>query len=443
MLQSDKWERDGDLVMYRGHVYVPKDPQLRHDIAHTHHDSMMTGHPGQWKTLELVSHNYWWLGISCYVASYVAGCDVCNHCKSFPMQKVGKLTPNWIPTCCWEVISVDTIGELPESKGYNTILVAVDRLSKHIHAIPTITTVDSTGVACLFLEHVWRHHGLLEAIISDRGSAFVSNFSRELAALLDIRLTPSTAYHPQTDRQMEQVNQEIKAYLWVFVSHHQDDWADWLPLAEFAYNNHIHSTTHHTLFELDSGQHPQMGSEPTRSSTVEATDDFAQRMSQMQDEVKAALDHATDEMPWYYDHQTSPAPPYKIGAKLWLNAQNYMTTCLTKKLDHKWLGPFVIKKVISPAAVKLHLSPCEQGIHPVISVSNVCPYHPDPIPERLLNPCPNPVLVDGSEEYEVESIVDSKYRYQCLHYLVKFKGWPDSDNEWLPANHLANAPDTM
>src|SRR5260221_2323878 len=152
--------------------------QLHHDIVHTHHDSVMTGHPGQWKSLELVHHNYWWPGISCYVASYMAGCDACNCCKSFLMQKVGKLTPIWIPICHWEVISVDTIGELPESKGYNTILVVVDRLSKHIHAVPTITTVDSTGVAHLFLEHVWRHHGLLEAIISDRGSTFISNFSR-------------------------------------------------------------------------------------------------------------------------------------------------------------------------------------------------------------------------------------------------------------------------
>src|SRR5258708_4511120 len=85
--------------MYRGHVYVPKDPQLCHNIVHAHHDSVMTGHPGQWKTLGLVSHNYWWLGISRYVASYVAGCDACNCCKSFLMQKVGKLTPNRIPTC--------------------------------------------------------------------------------------------------------------------------------------------------------------------------------------------------------------------------------------------------------------------------------------------------------------------------------------------------------
>src|SRR5258708_23783955 len=103
-------------------------------------------------------------------------------------------------------ISVDTIRELPESKGYNAILVVVDRLSKHIHAMPTITTVDSAGVVCLFLEHVWRHHGLPEAILSDRGSAFISNFSRELAALLNIQLTPSTAYHPQTDRQTDRAS---------------------------------------------------------------------------------------------------------------------------------------------------------------------------------------------------------------------------------------------
>src|SRR5258707_2117886 len=104
-------------------------------------------------------------------------------------------------------------------------------------------------------------------------------------------------------------------------------------------------------------------------------------MSKMQDKVKAALDHAADKMAQYYDCRRSPAPAYKVRAKVWLNTQNYMTTCLTKKLDHKWLGPFVIEKVVSPTAIKLCLSPHKQGIHPVISVSNVCPYHPDPILE--------------------------------------------------------------
>src|SRR5260221_10706319 len=139
------------------------------------------------------------------------------------------------------------------------------------------------------------------------------------------------------DGQMEQVNQKIEAYLRVFVSHCQDDWADWLPLAEFAYNNRIHSATCCTPFKLDSGQHPRMGSEPTQSSAVEAADNFAQQMSQMQDKAKAALKHTADEMARYYDCWRSPAPAYEVRAKVWLNTQNYMTTRPTKNLDHKWL----------------------------------------------------------------------------------------------------------
>jgi len=215
---------------------------------------------------------------------------------------------------------VDTIGELPESKGYNAILVVVDRLSKRIHTVPMVTTVDSTGVARLFLEHIWRHHGLPEKVLSDRGMAFVSRFSSELAALLGIKLTPSTPYHPQTDGQMECMNQEIEAYLHVFVNHCQDDWADWLPLAEFAYNNQVHSATCQTPFELDSGQHPQMGTEPTRSSNVEAADAFASQMMKMQEEAKAALEHAADKMAWYYDRNRKATPEYKEGQKVWLSS---------------------------------------------------------------------------------------------------------------------------
>ena len=193
------------------------------------------------------------------------------------------------------------IGELPKSCGNNAILVVVDRLSKCIHAIPTVTSVDSEGVARLFLENVWRHHGLPDKIISDRGSAFVSKFSKALVTLLGVGLTPSTTHHPQTNGQTKCVNQETKTYLCVFINHHQDNWADWLPIAEFAYNNHIHSSTHHTPFELDTGQHPHMGTEFPCTSTIEAADAFVSHMAQMQEEAKATLSHAADEMAWYYD----------------------------------------------------------------------------------------------------------------------------------------------
>src|SRR6266436_2575756 len=111
------------------------------------------------------------------------------------------------------------IGELPDSKGYNAVLMVVDRLSKWIHAIPTVTSLDSAGVAWLFLEHIWCHHRLLEEVISNHRPAFISNFSCKLTALLGVKLTPSTSYHPQTDGQTERMNKEIEAYLRVFMSH--------------------------------------------------------------------------------------------------------------------------------------------------------------------------------------------------------------------------------
>ena len=224
--------------------------------------------------LGLVLWNYWWPGLSRYVTKFVTGCDACNQMKTFPMQKVGKLIPNKVPDQHWQVISVDMIRELLDSKGYNAVLVVVDHLPKQIHTIPTVTSLDSAGVAWLFLKHTWHHHGLPEEVISDCGPTFISNFSCKLAALLRVKLTPSTSYHPQTDGQTEHMNQEIEAYLHVFVSHQQDNWADWLPLVEFVYNNKIHAATCRTPFELDAGQHPCLGVEPTRTLTVEAMDTF-------------------------------------------------------------------------------------------------------------------------------------------------------------------------
>src|SRR5260370_10281398 len=162
------------------------------------------------------------------------------------MQKVGKLIPNKVPDQHWQVISIDMIREFLDSKGYNAILMVVDCLSKQIHAIPTVTSLDSAGVTQLFLEHIWHHHRLPEEVISDHRSTFISNFSCKLTALLGVKLTPSTSYHPQTDGQTEHMNQEIEAYLRVFVSHHQDNWANWLPLVELAYNNKVHTATHWT-----------------------------------------------------------------------------------------------------------------------------------------------------------------------------------------------------
>src|SRR5258708_16928014 len=127
-------------------------------------------------------------------------------------------------------------------------------------------------------------------------------------------------------------------------------------MVEFAYNNKVQTATCWTPFELDVGQHPCLGVEPMRTSTVEAADTFASRLDCAQEEAKAALERAADDMKRYYDWNCQAVPEYKVGDRVWLSRQNYSSDCPMKKLDHKWAGPFLITKVVSPAAVKLRLS---------------------------------------------------------------------------------------
>lgn len=190
-------------------------------------------------------------------------------------------------------------------------------------------------------------HGLPESVISDQGTQFISHFMKALYQLLGIKITASTAYHPQTDGQTERVNQEIEQFLRLFINQRQDDWYEWVAIAEFAYNNRIHASTQTTPFLLDTGQHPRTSMAPTRDTPLETLDDFTRRMAKATEEAQAALTKAADEMTQFYDRHWQDAPEYKQGDKVWLNSENLTTTHLSKKLDHKWMGPYSIEKVIS------------------------------------------------------------------------------------------------
>jgi len=131
------------------------------------------------------------------------------------------------------MLSVDFVVELPLSSGCDTVMIVVDLMSKWAHFIPTHTTVTAEGAARLFLHQVWKLHGLLKCVVSDRRPQFVTCFTRELYRLLEIKLASSIAWHPQTDGQTEHVNQELDQYLQLFVNKWQDNWYDLLSMAEF------------------------------------------------------------------------------------------------------------------------------------------------------------------------------------------------------------------
>ena len=129
--KNKEWEeREDDVILWQGHIYVPKDKVLHGCIIRLHHDTQITGHPGQYKTIELVTSNYWWPGVSRDMKAYVKGCEKCQATKIHRTKPTGPLNPHDIPSEPWEVVGMDLIGRLPESGGYDTISVFSDHFLK-------------------------------------------------------------------------------------------------------------------------------------------------------------------------------------------------------------------------------------------------------------------------------------------------------------------------
>ncbi|GLB36661.1 putative retrotransposable element tf2 155 kda protein type 1-like [Lyophyllum shimeji] len=307
-------------------------------------------------------------------------------------------------------------------------MVVVDSVGKRAHFIPTHTTCTAMGAANLYRKHVWKLHGLPDAFVSDRGPQFVVEFTRELYRLLGIKLSTSTAYHPQSDGQTERVNQELEQYLRVFCNERQDDWDDLLPEAEFQYNNHVHSATKYTPFMLDTGRNPRMGFEPRPlNSNNETANEFFERMKLAQEEAKAALAKAKDDMAWYYDQRRTPAPEYKPGDRVYLDASDIETTRPSKKLSHRYLGPYTVERQVGSLAYKLRLPRSMSCLHPVFNAVKLRLAPPDPIPGRRARPPPPPTLINNEEWFNVEDILDSRIFRRKLQYKVKWKGYGYED----------------
>ena len=241
---------------------------------------------------------------------------------------------------------------------------------------------------------------------------FASNFLGELYKLLGIKRKMATAFHPQTDRQTEQLNCEINQYLRTYVNDRQNDWAKWIKIAQFVWNNTVSEVTTDSPFGITWSYSPHMGVEPTETVAPVAKD-FAAIFNK----VVEASEKAKLSMKVQADKHQNPAPDYKVGQQVWLSMDNLcMLNRASKKLTEKWIGPYEVTQV-TPNAVELKL-PKTLRIHPVVNVSHVKPYL-GPLPRQPMSrPGPIQVSKEHDEEYKVDYIVAS-HIYRCqLQYLV-------------------------
>jgi len=256
------------------------------------------------------------------VKQYVEGCDSYQRNKNHTEQLAGKLMPNLIPEKPWMHISADFITKLPIAQGYDSILVVVDQLMKIVYFIPTTEKTSAEGLARLFRDNVWKLYGLPESIISDRGPQFAAGIIWELNRMLGIESKLLTAFHPQTDRQTERVNQELEQYLRMFIDYRQEQWPDWLGIAEFTYNNKVHSSTKMSPFKANYGQDPRMGFEMRRKGKYKGAEKFVVKMKEVQEEAKVALGKVQEEMKKYADRKRTEVDEYKVGDLVMLSTKD-------------------------------------------------------------------------------------------------------------------------
>jgi len=198
---------------------------------------------------------------------------------------------------------VDFITKLLVVAGKDAILVVCNRLSKMTHFVATTEGTSAEGLARLFWDNVWKLHGLLESVVSDRGPQFAAELTKELNRMLGIKTKLSAAFHPQTDGQTERMNQEVEQYLRVFIKHRQKDWPEWLAMAEFAINNKVHTATKVSPFMANYGKEMRMGGDIRRKEKVESATEFVKRIKKVHEEVETALRKTQEEMKRHADRE--------------------------------------------------------------------------------------------------------------------------------------------
>ena len=261
----------------------------------------------------------------------------------------------------------------------------------------------------------------------------MSHFSKAICKATNIQQNISTAFHPRTDGQTERMNQWIETYLRSYVNGRQNNWSALLPLAEFAHNSWKHDATKHTPHELIIGTIPSAKLIPLDDSTPTAHSRLL--------ELSRARSDAQDALNKRVTHSRTPKE-YQINQKVWLDGRNLKTNTPSKKLAPRRYGPFRILERVSPVAYRIKL-PETMKIHNVFHMDLLNPYHETRAYGENY-PQPPPELIDGEEEFEVEDIIsDRKHgRNRIQQYLVKWKGYPASENSWVNANDL-HAPEIL
>lgn len=423
--------RDGVLCK-EGRVVIPTGSPFIPILLQQFHASSTGGHEGQLKTYKRLSREVTWIGVCHDVIKFIEQCQTCQKNKYSTLSPAGLLNPLPIPQQVWSDVSMDFIEGLPKSKGYNSILVVVDRLSKYSHFILLAHPYTAKDVAQSFMEEVVKLHGFPESIVSDRDKVFLSNFWTALFQSQGTCLRRSSAYHPQTDGQTEVVNRCLETYLRCFAGERPHSWAQWLHWAEYWFNTSFHSAIGMTPFKALYGRDPptllRFHDTPSANASVE---DLLRERDNVLGELRGHIARAQQRMKKSADKHRRDIQ-YAPGDWVYLKVRPYRQRSLAvrrnEKLAPRFFGPFEVEEKIRPAAYRLTL-PTGSTIHPVFHVSQLKKAVP---PGQQPQPLP-PALKANFEWFTEPKDIKAVRRVEggtSAEVLVEWEGLFDFEATW-------------
>ncbi|CAM6105455.1 unnamed protein product [Calypogeia fissa] len=402
-----------------------------------------------------MSRDVYWPDMKDSILQHVQSCYSCQKNRTVYRAKGGLLKPLPVPAAPWESISMDFIQGLPVAFGYDAILTIVDRFSKMAYFLPTRKSVSPQEVANMVFNSVFRMWGLPLQILSDRDSRFTGHFWKALFRLSGTDLTRGSAYHHETDGQTERLNLVLEEYVRHFVSADQKDWPHHMTMAEFRYNSTKHSAAGFAPFLLATGRVPRapawfVNPDAWRTeSKVPAVDDFIRERRLM---VEAATKGMTLAQSRYKEQgdKSRRQISFEIGERVWLQLRpEQYHSKISRKFAPRYAGPYRILRWAhkdNPLSVVLETSEA-MGVGKSYHVSRLKKFVADTDPNRQQVSRPDAFLVEDVEEYEVEAILDHRYKRrlgkQLLEYLVKWTGYDQAECTWEPEENLTHTGEIL
>ncbi|WVZ97272.1 hypothetical protein U9M48_042821 [Paspalum notatum var. saurae] len=425
---------DQGVLWFKHRLVVPKDMELRKRILDEAHTSMFTMHPGSNKMYQDLKQKFWWTRMKREIAMYVSECNVCQRIKVDHLRPVGMLQPLTILAWKWEDVHIDFIVRLPRTqKGYDSIWVIVDRLTKSAHFLRVKTCYTAAKYAELYMSRILSLH--------DRGSLFVSRFWEQLQVALGTNLIRSSAYRPQTSGQVERVNQILEDMLRVCALTYSAKWDKCLPLAEFAYNNSYQKSLEMAPFEALYGRRcrtPLNWSEPSERVTF-GTDLVAQAEEQVK-HIHENLKRAQSRQKSYADRRRRPLV-FETGDQVYLRVSQMKGVHrfgVKGKLAPRYVGPFQIIERCGLVAYRLELPPHHAAVHDVFHVSQLTKCLR--VPEEMVDTSQIQIEPDLTYEEKPIKILNQKQRSTrrkaVNFYKVQWSNHSKEEATWETEEYL-------